>query len=98
MYKRQADGQMILFNKVRHHFLGFSRSGTVADDNDIDLVFVRQLFQHLLGSRHIIFGLSRVNGGIGEKLSGFIDDRHFASGPVPRVDTDNCLLYTSRCV
>src|SRR6266851_9150941 len=71
-----------LANQARDQLLGFTRSSTIAYDDDVNVMLCEQPAQYLLR----FFGLVEVHGIRCDVFAGFIDDGQLAACAVARVN------------
>ncbi len=89
-------GQLVFSDQLTDKRIGFARSGSIADGDQFDVVLLDQFQQRTARRFGIAFRWRRVDRGVGKKLSGSVDHRHFAAGAKARVDADGD-ARSSRC-
>src|SRR5262249_52877616 len=80
---------MILPEKLPHKSIGFARGSSIANGDRTDVVFLNEAIQPTFRPSNIPARLGRINRGLLEKFSRFIDNCNFAASAETRVDPNN---------
>ena len=91
-----GDREAGLPDEIRDDGLGLAGGRAVADGDDVDMVLLDQLCEHLFGLCDLVLGRGRVDDRRVEDLAGRVDDAELAAGAEGRVPPEDGLAGDGR--